>query len=159
MYLSLFDCRHSERVLFSVQKLHMKVEQPTKIDNGQTNFTFINSIASRDNVQKRGTKMASADTLMGLSQTLAGSSQHSPKQVPPLDHKCVSSQQGKMKSHGSMDQHPSSEVIRGSHHFIPTLESRDRGGAHKQGRWPHLISGGRSTPLLWPPEPTFTPST
>jgi len=35
---------------------------------------------------------------------------------------------------------PSSEVIRGSHHFILTLQIEER--AHKQGRWPHLLVGG-----------------
>ena len=66
MYLSLFGCRHLEQVFFSVQKLLRKVEQPTKMANGETNFTFINVIASGDNIQKIGTKVASTDpTLVG----------------------------------------------------------------------------------------------
>ena len=64
MYLSLFGCRHSEQVLSSVRKLHIKVEPPTKMANGETNFTFINVIASGENVQKMGTKVALADATM-----------------------------------------------------------------------------------------------
>jgi len=49
----------------------MKVEKSTKMTNGETNFTFINVIASGDNVQKMGTKVGSADpTLVGPAPPL-----------------------------------------------------------------------------------------
>jgi len=49
----------------------MMVDQPTKMANGETNFTFINVITSGDNVQKMGTKVASVDTtLVGLTPPL-----------------------------------------------------------------------------------------
>ena len=71
MYLSLFDCRHLEQVLFSVRKLHVMEEQPSKMADGQTNFTFINVIASIDNVQNMGTKVPSTNaTLEGLAPPL-----------------------------------------------------------------------------------------
>ena len=60
MYVSLFGCR-CKQALFSVRELQMKVEQPTKMANDQTNSTFINVISSGDSVQKMSTKVRSAD--------------------------------------------------------------------------------------------------
>jgi hypothetical protein len=46
----------------------MMEEQPTKMADGQTNFTFINVISSRDNVQKMGTKVPSTNATLEGSQ-------------------------------------------------------------------------------------------
>jgi len=42
----------------------MMEEQPTKMADGQTNFTFINGIASTGNVQKMGTKVPSINATL-----------------------------------------------------------------------------------------------
>jgi hypothetical protein len=95
--------------------------------------------------QQSGISQYPHETILDTSRP-TGSSQHSPKQVPHLDHKCVSSQRWKMKSHGSMDQH--------FHHlrwpWVPPLHThiRDRGKGPQARELAPPISGGSSDTIV-----------
>ena len=71
-----------------------------------------------------------------------GSFQHSPKQVPPLDHKGVSSQ------HSHMDPWTNISIIRGDQGVPPLhTHTRDRGEGPQAREVAPPISGGSLDPL------------